>query len=165
MLIGVLAFSQDIILKKSGKEIKATIQEITDNSVKYSDFGTKLPIRSILKDSINIIVYENGQREVFIHPIVVAEKFSNTDYKNLAIQPIYKIEDNFINIEIIDNAGGISEDIIKKIFDPYFSTKSENGTGLGLYMSKIMIEKHCKGELSAKNNDYNGASFIIKLPI
>jgi len=69
-----------------------------------------------------------------------------------------------ISLVFRDNAGGIPEDIIDKIFNPYFSTKGNIGTGLGLYMSKNIIESHCNGTLSVQNI-HNGAEFTITLPI
>ncbi len=74
-----------------------------------------------------------------------------------------KTEKNYLIIIVEDNGGGISKDIMTKIFDPYFTTKHQyQGTGLGLYMSKTMIEKHLNGKLEVKNGK-DGAIFTIKL--
>ena len=65
-------------------------------------------------------------------------------------------------IEIEDNAGGIDENIKDKIFEPYFTTKFQSqGTGIGLYMSRVIITQHFKAELYAYNSD-KGAVFVIK---
>jgi len=78
-----------------------------------------------------------------------------------------------IAICIKDNAGGIHEDIVERIFEPYFTTKHKSqGTGIGLYMSFEIITKHMKGKLLAQNcsftvdsKKYEGAKMTIKLPM
>ncbi|MDX9961498.1 MAG: ATP-binding protein [Aliarcobacter sp.] len=80
-------------------------------------------------------------------------------------------EKNKAIIEITDNAGGIAKDVIKKIFEPYFTTKHKyQGTGLGLYMTHKIIKMSMKGSISVSNKKvifedktYKGANFRISL--
>ncbi|MGE4295670.1 MAG: response regulator [Campylobacterales bacterium] len=65
-------------------------------------------------------------------------------------------------IEVEDNAGGVDQESLSRIFDPYFSTKGENGTGLGLYMSRMIMERYCRGSLSVENRN-GGACFILTI--
>ncbi len=75
-----------------------------------------------------------------------------------------KEENDYALITIQDNGGGIKEDILSRIFDPYFTTKHQyQGTGLGLNMSYKIITQHLQGEILATNTPI-GALFSIKLP-
>ncbi len=70
-----------------------------------------------------------------------------------------------VKIHISDNAGGIDQNIIAKIFNPYFTTKNDNGgSGIGLYMSKTILEKNFHGSVQVLNVA-DGASFIITIPL
>lgn len=74
-------------------------------------------------------------------------------------------ENGRTSLEIEDNGGGIPPELIDKVFDPYFSTKfDKDGTGIGLYMSKTIIEQHSHGKLTIINT-VHGACFKIQLPI
>lgn len=79
---------------------------------------------------------------------------------------------NSVCISIKDNANGIDEEVLKNIFTPYFTTKGEQGTGLGLYMSKSILNKNIGGDLKVKNVRFEyegqmhlGAEFLVTLPI
>ncbi|WP_458700956.1 cache domain-containing protein [Sulfurospirillum sp. 1307] len=73
------------------------------------------------------------------------------------------VDDSFLYLQIKDNAGGIKVEPTEKIFEPYFTTKEESGgTGIGLYMSKLIVEKSMGGILNVKNGK-NGAIFTIRL--
>jgi PAS domain S-box-containing protein len=116
-------------------------------------------------NSKKINTYSRELMQVLINIIKNAKEAlvdNNIQHKQIIIT-IEENQENII-IKIQDNAGGIKEDIMYRIFEPYFSTKNEkSGTGLGLYMSKTIIEKHLRGTIDAYNKD-EGACFHITLP-
>lgn len=92
------------------------------------------------------------------------DAYVDSSISSPTIEIIVTEDETYVNIEIKDHAGGIPSTIIHDIFIPYFTTKGEkNGSGMGLYMSKIIIEEHLGGKLEVESE--NGCTnFMIKLP-
>jgi PAS domain S-box-containing protein len=108
----------------------------------------------------------NEFKQVLINLLNNAQEaiLTNSDSQKQINISIYQ-EDSRAIIRVNDDGGGMSRDIIHKVFDPYFTTKSQTqGTGLGLYMSKQIVENSMCGSLTAKNEE-KGAEFTIVLPI
>ena len=111
----------------------------------------KTHAREMMHVFINII---NNAKEVLLE--------KNKEDKKIVID--VKETPKCYSISICDNAGGVCPSIIEKIFEPYFTTKEQtNGTGLGLYMSKVIVEKHLLGSLGVYNM-HDGACFEINVP-
>lgn len=124
-------------------------------------------------EDIEILGYENEIIQVYMNILNNAmDSLENLKDEIKIIKITGRIEGNKAYIEFLDNAGGINEEIIDKIFDSHFTTKdATKGTGIGLYMSRIIISK-AKGELDVfnktfdfKEKSYKGANFIITLPL
>ncbi|MDH5465293.1 MAG: PAS domain-containing sensor histidine kinase, partial [Thiovulaceae bacterium] len=124
-----------------------------------------IKVEVINEEDPSIVTYVNEVVQVLLSLINnVIDKVSEEELTDQRIDIIVEKDEEMVSIAVQDYAGGIPEDIIDEIFIPYFSTKLEkHGTGLGLYMSKTIIEDHCAGTLSAVNQE-GGARFIIKLP-
>jgi len=123
-------------------------------TVNFTDHQKNCPYRG----------YSNEFGQVILNIINNAkDAFIENDISKKQIDIDIRCDQDLTVITIQDNAGGISKDIIQNIFDPYFSTKlHKNGTGLGLYMSKNIIENHMAGDLTVKN-EKDGALFTITL--
>ena len=163
-------FSKDKILTKIN--ISNVINKALD-LVSTTFNSNKIVVVKHLED-INILSLENELIQVFMNIFINAKDALKEQKQEqpLLIITITK-ENGFLNIKIQDNANGIKEDIIDKIFEPYFTTKHKfKGTGIGLYMSKLLVEKHLNGSLLVSNKtfvyeekEYFGAEFIISLPL
>ena len=111
-------------------------------------------------DDIQVVVYPNEFKQVILNIITnMVENFVEREIENREIF-ISSYQNNGLILKISDNGGGIDETIIDEIFDARFTTK-KNGTGIGLYLSKIIIDK-IGGNIEAININ-NGVEFKIKL--
>ncbi|MBA1420815.1 MAG: HAMP domain-containing histidine kinase, partial [Epsilonproteobacteria bacterium] len=108
-----------------------------------------------LQDSL-IYNYKNEYKQVLLNLLSNA-KDALIEREIQTAKITVKIDNN--NIQVEDNAEGIKEDILKRIYEPYFTTK-EGNSGIGLYVSKIIVEKNMGGKLRV-NNTQNGALFNI----
>ncbi|MBF0463851.1 MAG: PAS domain-containing protein [Nitrospirae bacterium] len=115
--------------------------------------------------------YPNEFKQVLLNILnnskdaIISKKRTDTQLQGKIEISIGNNEDNSeIIVSIKDNGGGIPDDVIGKIFDSYFSTKGSEGTGVGLYMSKTIIEEKMHGKISVSNIE-DGAQFIIQLPV
>ena len=103
-----------------------------------------------------ILNYKNEYKQVLLNLLTNAKDILLE--RKIALPKII-IKINSTTVRISDNAGGIRIKNIEKIFEPYFTTK-EKGMGIGLYMSKIIIEKNMGGKMNVRNGE-DGAVFQI----
>ncbi len=115
-------------------------------------------------DDIEITTYQNELVQSLINILKNSiDAFKESSIKNQTLSITCHEVDSYINIQINDNAGGIPPEILNKVFDPYFSTKSKNGTGLGLYVCKTIIEEHLKGKITI-TSESTCTTILIELP-
>jgi len=121
--------------------------ENIDEAIEYTGY----------KDHISQVLLSIFQNSIYFL------KLRNIDHLEIIIS-LYRT-DGFIKIELEDNAGGIDESIINRIFDYNFSQrdKEDDSTGIGLYISKLIIEEKLQGKIEVSNTK-KGAKFLISLP-
>jgi len=146
------------------KALQLINPKLKDNSIEiYKDI-----------ESISFLGLENELIQVIINLINNAKDILES--KQLSRKFIFidvKKQKNRVTISIKDNGGGIKEDILNRIFEPYFTTKHKSqGTGIGLYMSRVIMSKHMDGDINVENVEYvfenevkKGALFKIVFPI
>lgn len=156
--------------------LKLTSAQLSNSNIKFTLECDVCPSKhSFSSDLLNIecsndkitIYGQAGEFKQVMQNIIMNAKdaFAERNIKSPLISIFVKLSGDEIIITFKDNAGGIDDDVMPSIFDPYFTTKEEGkGTGIGLFISKIIIDEHFGGKLYAKNND-KGVEFIIHLPM
>lgn len=107
--------------------------------------------------------YENEFKNVVMNLCTNArDALEQNNVEDAEIEIFFESHDDRISISVCDNGGGIPQHILEKIFCAYVTSKGEKGTGLGLYMSKLIIKERMNGDITAYNNE-NGA--VIKITL
>ena len=157
--------------KPSKMQNKFCVKESIDTLLymvknQYESQNIKIQYES---NEIIITNYENELKQSILNILnnakdaLLSKKESN-DFEAL-IKISLKKENDKLKIEISNNGGSIDDDVIDRIFEPYFSTKFEHqGTGIGLYMTKSIIQNNMKGRIEVQNIE-DGVNFIITLSI
>ncbi|NOR57241.1 MAG: sensor histidine kinase [Sulfurimonas sp.] len=155
--------------KEQKEQEDITLEEVIDSSLGILNeelIGNNIKLVKEYRCEQRLTTYSNELKQVVLNLIKNAEDVlieRNIEKPTIYIKTYLQEENSRYILEVYDNAGGVPENIMNDIFMPYFSTKkSKDGTGLGLYMSKTIIEDHCNGKLSVKNNR-DGAVFTIEL--
>ena len=145
--------------EKKEFDIKTSIQKVVDiQQAQLKNHNIEL---EIIGDSFTVNGYESEFKQVILN-IINNAKDAIIDDKIKDGKITIELNKQTKSIKIKDNANGIPKEIRDRIFEPYFTTKEEGkGTGIGLYMSKIIIEKNLGGTLELLDSD-KGAVFEIK---
>jgi PAS domain S-box-containing protein len=133
---------------------------LIEDSFRSNNISIEIDIRA----NPSIVGFPNEYSQALLNILVNAkDALLERSHDNAKISVSITEEEDRAVVTVADNAGGISEEIMDKIFEPYFTTKGPNrGTGIGLFMSKIIIENNMDGRLSVCNSE-EGAEFRIEV--
>lgn len=154
--------SQTMKLNKTFFDLNVKIQNVINDVVISPDKREKVDIKFKPIGRINILADKEKIFQVFANILNNAIKFTGQGTITITVEQNDKTDEGIITFK--DSGMGINEEIIPHLFSK-FKTKSEKGLGLGLFISKSIIEAH-QGKLEAYNNvDSNGATFVVTLPL
>jgi len=116
-----------------------------------------------VKEDREILIYTNELVQVLLNILNNAiDAYAISQKRDKKIDISVDIADENIVFSVTDYAGGIKSKYISKLFEPYFSTKGKNGTGLGLYISKMIIQKQFDGDIMVKTSK-DSTTFVVTI--
>ena len=141
---------------------KIELKTLIEKSISFIDGSIKKQDIKIIKEleNIEVNIYANEFLQVMIN--LIKNSIDALGYQGIIVIKLYK-QNSKVMVIIKDNGTGIKKEVISKVFDPYYTTKKES-MGLGLYMSKIIIEKHMNGIIKVERLS-QGTKFTIEFEI
>ncbi len=183
--------SKQATFEKLTTQLKTEVGRINNQISDFLRYSRPLTLnlqpteaRQVVEDSLRIVEVQAAEQNIKISlierenvPLILGDaEFLRSVFNNLFINAVQAMETkggnlnvtispeaNFIKIEIADTGGGITEENLSKIFEPYFSTK-ETGTGLGLAIVKKIIDDH-DGTIEVESHQNKGTKFTVKIPL
>lgn len=150
--------------EKENFDIKNEIEDIL-NMLQAQIKNEAIKLDTSIEQNLEIYGVASEFKHVILNLISNAkDAFNQNKIRERNISINGWLENENIKISVQDNAGGIDETIVDKIFDDYFTTKENKGTGIGLSMSKLIIEDELKGRIEVQNKN-GGALFTITIPL
>ena len=150
------------------KQDEVVLDELIQKAINFINPRTKslnIEIINKVDKAISVQIYSNEMIQVLLNIMNNAiDAFIQNEQKDAKLIVSAKEKEGTLEIYIEDNAGGIKEENLSKIFEPYFSTKGKNGTGLGLYMSQMIVEKQFQGKINVESTS-NKTKFTIKISL
>jgi signal transduction histidine kinase len=155
--------------KPNKEEVIFELTDSVKNSITLIEstfLHNNIAIKYVVEEDIKVKGFPNEFSQVILNILTNAkDAIIEKNILNGEVTINTSKDNSYAYVKIVDNAGGIPKNIIEKIFNPYFTTKEEGkGTGIGLYMSKTIIETNMNGKLEVENIQ-NGALFTIKIPL
>ena len=151
--------------KRTNTEIR-TLEEIIGEirsiiQAQIDSFEIKLNID--IENELGNIKIASSISQVILNLLANAKDAAIESQHNKEINLKFTASEKSFKVVCCDNGSGIDESIITKIFDPYFSTKGKNGTGLGLYMSQMIMQKQFETKIEVETSS-SGSTFIVEIP-
>jgi len=140
--------------------IDGPLQALVGRRLKKYDIDLIIDIDPgiILKGKVNEII-----QVMLILINNAVDAINNSEIRTGIIELLGRTSEGNIIINVKDNAGGIKQEALDKVFEPYFTSKGDKGTGMGLFLSRTIIEKHFGGKISVQNYT-DGAIFTCQIP-
>ncbi|MEA1915441.1 MAG: PAS domain S-box protein [Campylobacterota bacterium] len=173
-------------LLKENKSLLDDIELFNKNFILDEDF-VQVNIKEVLENIITMLEQNNSKHNILINKSIntvtliksIPAKLTDIIFslitnsleafkRNSVSDPLLDISlsqtQKEVIIQVVDNAGGIKNEIIDRVFDPYFSTKNKAGRGMGLYMAKNIIENHLKGKITIEcEEDFTLATILLPI--
>jgi PAS domain S-box-containing protein len=147
--------------KNDKEKQKTNLHKLVNESIKLIDYKLKnIELINLVDESFTFVTLKGEYVQIILNLVSnAADALKNIEDAKITIR--LDVNNEHTVLSVCDNGHGIPKEIIDSIFDPYFSTKSKNGTGLGLYICKTIVQEHLEGDVKVHSDNQQTCFEII----